>query len=349
MRVDLCFESLSQIGFTPLIKARRMVVKHSTVSISDVAKHAAVSIGTVSRVINQHPSVAAELRRKVMQSSRTLGFRPKVAHRCVAIVGGRQSPALPVGFVSVMTSLIAQHLASRRVLVEFIDIESLSLAYEHHLDGVIGVVFDDRLAELHENLQLPVFTINKPMADRGIHSVYSDHYQQGRMATDLLIRHGHRRIAFLAIQADEWGSSERRRGYEDALRDHGIEPDESLCGYSKASTTRDLLTRWHDAHVTGLLNFSEDAGMEVFHLLTHVMGLSIGQDISTITLEDLPIYQHLSPPQTVVRQPLASMAEIVVDALLQRIEFPNTPGVMDHRLATDLVERESVGPAPVFA
>ena len=85
-----------------------MPSRSTSISISDVARHAEVSIGTVSRVMNRHPSVTADLRRRVMHSSRTLGFIPKVAHRCVAVVTGRNSPALPVGYVSAVTSMVAR-------------------------------------------------------------------------------------------------------------------------------------------------------------------------------------------------------------------------------------------------
>src|ERR1700733_5164163 len=85
------------------------------VSVTDVAKKARVSVGTVSRVINQHPKVDPVLRRRVQIASRQLGFVPRLQHRCIALVTGRRNPALPpIGFVSVMTTLISQYLAESR-------------------------------------------------------------------------------------------------------------------------------------------------------------------------------------------------------------------------------------------
>src|SRR5436309_3037676 len=79
------------------------------VSITDVARRARVSVGTVSRVINQHPKVDPLLRRRVQIASRQLGFIPRLQRHCIALVTGRRNPTLPpIGFVSVMTTLISQ-------------------------------------------------------------------------------------------------------------------------------------------------------------------------------------------------------------------------------------------------
>jgi DNA-binding LacI/PurR family transcriptional regulator len=315
----------------------------SGISISDVAAHAEVSVGTVSRVINRHPAVAVDLRRKVLISSRTLGFVPRQVQRCVAIVTGRQSTALPVGYVSVLTSLVSRVLASMRISVELIDIENLDIAYEAHIDGMIGIVFDERLAEFQHVPNLPIIAINKPMVDRGIHSIYADHYQQAVLATQHLIDHGHRKIAFLAIQPDEWGSQQRLKGYCDVLEKHGLQPEPSWIQYTLNTPVYEILARWRDRQISGILNFSEDTSLEVLHILSNVLGLKISSDISTVTLEDLPVYQYFTPPQTVVRQPLEDLARLAVENLIALGEQPDGgTSCLDICLPTELVARDSV-------
>src|SRR6476620_8469085 len=169
----------------------------SEVSITDVARRARVSVGTVSRVINQHPKVDPALRRRVQIASRQLGFVPRLQHKCIALITGRRNPTLPIGYVSVMTSLVSQYLADSHYAVELIDLENLDLLYEAHTQGAIGVVFDDRLTEALKIPKLPLLTINSPLVQHGIHSVRADHYQQGYVATEHYIRRGHRAIGFL--------------------------------------------------------------------------------------------------------------------------------------------------------
>ena len=315
-------------------------------SITDVAQRARVSIGTVSRVINQHPTVAPEIRRRVWVASRELGFVPRLQHRCIAVITGRRSPALPVGYVSVLVSLISQYLAASRYAVELIDIENLDLAYEAHVQGAIGVVFDDRLATLRSIPNLPLITLNRPMVEQGIHSIRTDHYQQALLATRHLIERGHKRIGLLAIEP-EWGTQERLRGYRDALAQAGIAEDPSLVQFTIEQPVYDILNRFIGrSGVSAILNFSEDTSLEVLHFLSNILKLQIGQDISTISLEDLPIYRYLSPPQTTVHQPLAELARLAVQTMLDlcdnRGNGQQNGAVIDLCLPTELIERDSV-------
>ncbi|WP_200761303.1 LacI family DNA-binding transcriptional regulator [Poriferisphaera corsica] len=323
-------------------KTARRASANGTISISDVAKHANVSLGTVSRVLNRHPSVGSDLRKKVLASSRSLGFVPKVSHRCVAVITGRYSPAMPIGYVSAMTSLVSQELASRGMAVELIDIGNIELAYEAHIDGVIGIVFDQRLTELTSIPNLPIVSINKPMVEHGIGSVYADHYQQAEMACKYLLQQGHREIAFMEIERGEWGSCERTAAFCDVMNEAGLIVDPSRICYTIEQPVYDILSRWCQRGVTGILNFSEDVSLEAIHILSNVLSKQIGRDISTISLEDVPIYQYLTPPQTVVRQPLAEMAKIAVDNIIKQVEDKDSTQVIDIKLETQLIERDSV-------
>lgn len=321
--------------------------RSSDISITDVAQRARVSVGTVSRVFNQHANVAADLRRRVLLASRSLGFVPRVPHRCIGVIAGRMSPALPIGYVSVMTSLISRYLAARQYAIELIDIENLDLAYQAHIEGVIGIVFDERITQLKQIPNLPLLTINNPLVDRGVHSISADHYQQAQLATEHLLRKGHRSIALLQIEPNEWGSSERLRGYTDALAAAGMQVDPMLVQYTIDQPVYDLLARWVNRKTTAILNFSEDASLEVLHFLSNILKLRIGRDISTISLEDLPIYQYLTPPQTTIRQPLEELARAAVDHMLSLCnertgDGKEQPPVHNLVLPSTLVERDSV-------
>src|SRR5947207_14824190 len=93
------------------------------VSITDVARRARVSVGTVSRVINQHPKVDPLLRRRVQLPSRQLGFVPRIQHHCIARITWRRNPPLPAGYVSVLTPLIPQFLADSGFPLALIQID----------------------------------------------------------------------------------------------------------------------------------------------------------------------------------------------------------------------------------
>ena len=95
--------------------------------------------------------------------------------------------------------------------------------------------------------------------------------------------------------------------------------------------------------MTGILNFSEDASMEVLHILGNILKLQIGKDISVISLEDVSIYQYLNPPQTTVFQPLEELARTAVQTMLDLCDGKSMGlEVMNVCLPTRLIERDSV-------
>jgi len=316
-------------------------------SITEVACRAGVSLGTVSRVMNGHGSVHADLRRRVLTAARAIGFVPRTQQRHLAVLVGRRNPRLPVGYTHVMSALIQEFAYAAGRSVELFDAAHVERAYDCRVEAAIGVVFDDGLAQLCQVPHLPVVAINHPMADRGIHSVYSDHYEQGQLATRHLVDLGHRRIAFLGNLPDEHGDRERLRGYRDVLAEAGATPADGDVRFAGDGPVYDTVRRWTRSGVTAILNLSEDVVPEVLHVLGNVLNLRIGRDISTISLEDVPLYQYFSPPQTVIRQPLRELARLAVEQALKNPpagEAKRRADVLDLCLHGELVVRESTGP-----
>jgi LacI family transcriptional regulator len=315
--------------------------KRSDISVTDIAHKANVSLGTVSRVMNQVPGVTDEMRQRVLHASRQLGFIPRLERASMAILTGRHSPALPVGYVSCLTTLLWRQLADRGYAVEIIDDNHTQSVLASHARGVIGIVFDQRMHKLLDVPNLPLMTLNNPMTDQGIHSICTDHKAQAILATEHLLGHGHRRIGLLVIQKDEWGASQRIEGYTQTLQKAGIAVDENMIVATSEQPVYDILNRWQRNGVTALLNFSEDCSLEVLHILSNVLKLTIGKDISTISLEDLPIYQYLTPPQTTIRQPLEELAKLAVDHMIRLCEESEQP-ITDMILPSQLIQRDSV-------
>lgn len=316
-------------------------------SITAVARRAGVSLGTVSRVMNGAESVDDDLRRRVMIAAREVGFVQRSTRSNIALIAGRHSPTLPVGYTAIMTSLIERLAAKEGFGVEVFEEENFEQVGQSHIVAAIGVVFTDRIIELLEVPRLPVITINHPLVRQGIHSVYTDHYEQGLLATKHLLEHGHRRIAFLADLPNEWGACERLRGYKAALKAAKIKIVPEWIFFTEGQPPHDTVCRWAAKEVTGILNFSEDTAPQVLHVLQNVLGLKIGKDISTVTLEDIPFYQYFSPPQTVIRQPLEELAKTAVRLAAELVEesrngIHKPSAVRDICLSGTLVSRESV-------
>lgn len=319
-------------------------------TVVDVARHAGVSPGTVSRVMHRRPDVAPEICKRVMLASRQLGFMPKVTHRCIAVVAGHVEDCLPTGYVTTMLAMLARELASRDYSMELISSEDMELAQQAHVEGVLGLVFDDRIASLREIPNLPILTINRPMASYGIRTVCTDHHQQGVLATEHLLKRGHRKIAFLEMLPTTWSAQQRLAGYRLALEGKDVEFDPVLVHYTAGRPLYDVLARLVKTGVTAIVNFSEDSCLEAIHILTNILGRSIPKDISMVTIEAMPVFQYLTPSHTVIRQPWEGLARVAVAQMFQlcrrkRGEAGNGE-IEDIVLPCELVERDSVADAP---
>jgi LacI family transcriptional regulator len=318
-------------------------------SMRSVAKTAKVSLATVSRVMTGDPRVEKTLRTRVLQASRQLGFVAKVRKETVAVVTGRTHPDIAFGYVGTLTRLLFENLTRKGLVTELVDAHQLDFILPQ-VQGILAVVFDDQVASsLRGQDDLPVVALNNPTLP-GVHSVRTDHFDQGRRATEHLLKMGHTQIAFLSNERHEWGASERLRGYGDALSRARVKPDSSLARYSMEDALDDILTSWTRSGVTALLNFGEDTSLEVLRILTSRFGLEIGKNFSTICIEDIPIYRYLTPPQTTIDQKLPRLASLAVEKLSELIRMSpqerSRIGRVDECIECSLIERGSVGPAP---
>jgi len=282
-----------------------------------------------------------------MIAARQLGFVQRSTRMNLALIVGRHSPTLPVGYTAIMTSLLEQMAARQGFGIEVFEEERFEEVGQSHIAAAIGVVFTDQIVDLLEVPRLPVITINHPLSKRGIHSIYTDHFEQGLLAARHLLERGHRRIAFLADLPGEWGACERLRGYHAAMKEAKAAVLPEWVCFTGGEPPHDTVCRWMAQKVTAILNFSEDTAPQVLHVLQNVLRLKIGKDVSTVTLEDMPFYQYFSPPQTVIRQPLEELARTAVQLATDLVgEFRKKAGDLaethDIRLHGELVVRESV-------
>ncbi len=323
---------------------RRTKLRNGKVSIQDVARRARVSLGTVSRVINQKEDVAPELRRRVFLAGRELGFVPRVKTSQIAVITGRVSPFSSVGYVTTLVALLAKYLSHHKYSINLLDVDNLDLVYQSNVQGVIGIVFDERISMLQGFPQLPVLTLNCPLKEHGFHSVSWDHAEQTRLATDHLIDHGHRRIAYLENEPDSWGARNRLAGYRESLAKAGIPYSPELVGYTIGHRLYEVMSRLLQKGVTGLLNFSEDTCLDVIHLLSGIYKIRVPEDLSVVTMENLPVFQYFNPPHTVVVQPFDELARIAVEQMVRLCENPELQNgaPVDIVLPNRLVSRDSV-------
>lgn len=328
------------------------------VTIHDVAAQAGVSINTVSRVLNGRPDVKATTRDRVQQVIAELGYRP---NRLARSLIGRSSRT--VGLVVTdctnpntarQIQVIQQVLVAADYAVLIFDTQedaaaeqaAINLLLEQVADGVILTPASNRggLASLSQ--QLPLVLLNRETEEpTDCDIVLNDNAGGARAATEHLIAHGHRRIAYVTARKAVSTVRDRLAGYRGALIDANLPTDDRFVVRAEITiedaraATRTLLNR--PERPTAILTYNDLMAVGVLAALTEA-GLRVPNDIALVGYDDIAYAPYLSVPLTTVRQQTQRMGRTAAQLLLERFggaEMPPRRVV----LAPELIVRASSG------
>ena len=304
-------------------------------TMRDVARVAGVSLGTVSRVINDHADVSPELRRKVQEAIRELEYEPNVLARNMRRQRtGTLGIVLPDLTAPFFTELLRQTEraagdAGFAVLVGNSsgsrDIEGAYLTRfaDRGVDGLIFCPSEDVQA-VDIPRRLGLVAIDREL--QGYDLVSCDHEAGAAAAVEHLFELGHRRIACIAGPSTVSVFRQRLAGYravaQPTLRELGIAPDtyvqmESLDRQRGLESAHALLAQ--EPRPTAIFACSDQQAAGVLSACTE-RGLRCPEDVSVIGFDDIPLAAMTTPRLSTVRQPIEAIADAAVAQVLTRIE-----------------------------
>jgi len=334
-------------------------------SIYDVAKHAGVSITTVSRVINNIPTVKEYNREKVSRAIDELGFSPDMNARRLA--GGRINtiglviPRFEDMFYTFYVTEVLRgvcNTANEAGLDVLIHVTSRDMTdkklglHMENLSFCSGVIFADiqgneKLIDSIVKEEIPCIVINH--FDKGLDAgcIAIDNREGAVKAVDYLVSLGHERIATITGELSIQAGRDRLEGYKDSLKKNGMKLDETLikeCDFSpKRARLRALELLDSGDYPTAIFVASDEMAAEVMRTLIGKK-LRVPQDISIVGFDDSWFALQGALPLTTVKQPLALMAERAVKNLRDAISSRTKTAFKKDILATELVIRESCVP-----
>lgn len=335
-------------------------------TIHEVARMAEVGIGTVSRVLNNHPSVREETRSRVLAAMENLGYSPNPHARRVA--GGKSYT------VSIMLPFVATEFYTRLLegiegvlLEERYDVavfpllsqsrlerylKSHTLAYQ--TDGLIMASFD--LSELYPGGQLPtdrpvvLVDAKSPRYD----SVYMDNRLGGRLAAEYLARFPGGLYAIkveeeIDLALSQTVFAERLEGFCDAAAEAGRPLRSGQVFRTRFSAEGGRLALQHFmAQAEPPYNIFAGADLIALGVLeeAEAHSLRIGQDVRVLGFDGQPwtATRGLSS----LTQPVEAMGAQAARMLMERIHgYRGTPRAI--RFEPTLLERASTGlPTPAY-
>lgn len=325
-------------------------------TIADVARHAGVSIATVSRVLNGTTPVQAEKANRVRTAMEELQFVPRQAARVLASKRtntiGLLLPEISGAFFSPMLKGIEAeaHEAGYDLLIhstQQMEATRRRLG-EHNTDGLL--IFTNSLApaelqRLHR-LSFPMVLLHQsPPELLSIPVITIENKDGAAMLVDHLIAaHGRRRIVFLRGPDGHEDSVWRERGYREALDAHALEFDPDLIssgGFDddEAFTSIQKLIQDRlafDAVFAG----DDDAAIGVMRALK-LAGRLVPHEVSVVGFDDVPFARYLSPALTTVRAPIEQVGREAVRQLVHQLN--GEPAEALTLMRTELIIRESCG------
>jgi LacI family transcriptional regulator len=337
------------------------------VTIEDVALAAGVSAMTVSRVINHGRNVRDSTRAAVLEAIERLNYTPNTAARSLAageaahvgLLYGNPSAGYLAQFL--IGALHAARSGGVHLVIESCDSEDADeqadVIRRFATSDVEGVILPPPLSELQpilaelEAMQIPTVTVVGAPHEAGLNVRMDDHAAAMEM-TCYLLDLGHREMGFIKGHPNAIASHERFRGFCDALREAGIDPDavaveQGYFSYRSGLTAGErLLSRPNPP--TAIFASNDDMAAATISV-AHRRGYSIPDDLSIVGFDDTALATSVWPELTTVKQPIAAMAEAAVELLIAELRRRRTgaPHKFAERVLTHaMIIRESSGPPP---
>jgi len=303
------------------------------VTIGMVAQAAGVSASTVSRVLNGTAVVSDVKKQAIDEAITTLGFVPNPMARGLA--GGRTfsvgvvTQALDSPFYGAAMRGIEDELLPAGYNALFVsghwnaaaESHCIELLQSRRVDGIVvltGRLTDQALKAYAKNQ--PLVVTGRTVKAPGLFTLNFDNFLGGRLATQHLIQLGHRRIAFIAGDADHPDANERLRGYRAALEAAGIGFDQALVVPGDYLELSGLLAvdRLLETNQRFTAIFAANDQMAVGAALgLKRRSLRVPEDVSIVGFDDLPTSQYAIPPLTSVQQPAYELGRLAASAMLQ--------------------------------
>ncbi|MBV1910118.1 MAG: LacI family DNA-binding transcriptional regulator [Kangiellaceae bacterium] len=324
-----------------------------TSTINDVARHAGVSMKTVSRVINNEPSVRISTLEKVRASIKELNYRPNNSARSLA---GTRS--YTIGFIydnpnayyviDMQNGILSECKNNNfELLIHPCNHKSSDIKQEltnliNH-SRIAGVVLTPpfsempMVSELLENLSLPYVQIvsGRDEVGRSDSSILIDDFQAAYDITEHLIELGHRNIGFLCGGREHMSSIERLEGFKAALATNGInlrkrsvlEGEYSF--NSGVVNAKKLLFRKERPSAIFASN-DEIAAGALF--AARLEGIDIPRELSIVGFENSPFSRQTWPKLTTAHQPNELIAQQAVSLLIAKIQGRSKDYIEDKQL-----------------
>ena len=331
-------------------------------TIKDIARMSGVGVTTVSRVLNDHPDVSEETRRKVLAVVEEQNFQPNTNARhlkqqtsaSIAIIVKGTMNMLFADLVERCQQLLQE--AEQDAAAYYLDEDDNEVAYAVRLcreRKPLGILFLGGDLEFFQaefgHITVPCVLLTnsaKELDFPNLSSLTTDDGEAAYRVVRYLADRGHRHIGVLG---GNWSCTQisyrRVQGCQRAFDELGLPFEPRLCEPCRYSlpdaydTTKRLLARCPE--LTALFCISDVMAIGAIRAIRD-LGRRVPDDISVVGYDGIPLSQFSLPRLTTVRQDTQQLARQAVDLLLDNLQRPRPP--VHSVVPFQLIHGESVAP-----
>ncbi len=328
------------------------------VRMRDVADRAGVGTMTVSRVLNGTAPVSEETSTRVFRAIEELQYKPNQLARALrgskSYTIGLMVPYLYDTFFAECAhaaGMIAKQHNYSIILTTThesreTELEEARQMLQRHVDGllIIPSAKDELELTAPEFRNLPIVTLDRPIAGSGFDSVVVENMAGAQSAVRHLIEHGHRQISYIGLARNLYTMKLRLEGYQAAMREHTLKADAHFdCNTQETMTAvlRQLMTK--KAPPTAIFAANGLTTRFALESLAH-LGVRVPDHVALIGFDDFQLADILQPALTVVRQPTQELGRTAAEMLFRRLAAKE-PKQSPHSvmLPVELILRRSCG------
>jgi DNA-binding LacI/PurR family transcriptional regulator len=331
--------------------------------IRDVAKHARVSIATVSRTINRVPTVDKELTKRVWKAIEELNYFPNTQAR--ALVSGRSRlfglliseitnpffPELIQGFEDIAIENNYEILiGSTNYDPERMEI-CIRRMIERNVEGVAVMTFGIEGPLLDElvSRNIPMVFVDAAPPSENVSTLAVDYHHGIREGVQHLAALAHRKLAFISGPMRQRSAYLRKEAFLSAVAEIGVRPatewlvegNHTLEGGMQAMQQ---ILRSKELP-TAVMCSNDMTAIGALRVLAKE-GLRVPDDISVIGFDDIHLAEFVNPPLTTVRMARNDLARAAFSALRSHVEPTHVHAKKSWPIQTRLTVRQSTGYPP---
>lgn len=301
-----------------------------------IAKMAGVSVNTVSRALNNKPDVNAETKHRILKIVKEMGYTPNLVARSLKTGETRTIGVIVSDITNPFFSLVIHGIEDKVQKKGYSIIlcnanenyvreeKAMKLLVQKRVDGILVTPVEKKTRDIFylQEMKVPFVLVARHLKIPDLSYVVADDVLGGFLATEHLIKKGHRKIMYVAGPSHVTTVQERLNGYKKALAQYGIRFEEELVRFTNAKSEdgyrvmKDVLSKRLDFTAIGVFNDYLALGMMK---AVRERGLRIPDDVAIVGYDDIEFASLAVVPLSSVRIPKYELGYKAAEILLNQL------------------------------